>query len=157
MDENLPEFPNRQELLLAGETASNMRSAMLWSKFIAIIGLVTTGMWFVLSIIFLFSPMGFLYDYMPDDVVLGMMSGTGHIVGIVYLIIAAVKFFLSFFLFMASVKIKRSIDHGENLTLLQGTRNLKYYFQMQGILYIVSIGFTLIGFMMLFIFIAAFI
>lgn len=147
MEENLPEFENREELILADKAALNMRSAMVWAKFLAILGFVMTGMLFILSVLLLLNPAMFMSQD-PDILSLTSLEYAmpgRRIMGISYLIMSVVMFFLYYFLFMGSVKIKRSIDFGNRQALLQGTGNLKYYFQMQGILAIIGICFFVLA------------
>lgn len=146
MEENLPEFENRKELIIADEVALNMRSAMVWAKFLAIVGFVITGMLFILSLLFLLNPLMFTSqesDILSITSLEAAMPGR-YVMGITYLIMCVVMFCLYYFLFMGAVKIKRSIDDNERTALVQGTRNLKYFFQVQGIITIISLSIIIL-------------
>lgn len=142
MESNLPEFENRQELIIADETALNLRSAMVWAKFLAIAGFVITGMLFIMSLLLLINPLLFLsqdVDILSLTSLEAAMPGR-HLMGITYLIMCVVMFGIYYFLFMGSAKIKKAIDDNERTALVQGTRNLKYFFQVQGIITIISLS-----------------
>lgn len=132
MEDNLPKFENREQLVISGETAANMRAAMSWAKFMAIVCFVMTGMIFVAAIILLVMG-GSLQYYYPA-------LGGGALLGICYLIVAVIYFFLSYFMYMFAVKTKRAIDNGCMQDLSAGAMNMKYYFKMTGIVTIVTIA-----------------
>ena len=132
MEDNLPKFENREQLVISGETAANMRTAMSWAKFMAIVCFVMTGMIFVAAIILL-AMGGAMQYYYPA-------LGGGALLGICYLVIAVIYFFLSYFMYMFAVKTKRAIDNGSMQDLSAGTMNMKYYFKMTGIVTIVTIA-----------------
>ncbi len=133
MEENLPEFENREELVIKDDAATDLRKAMSWAKFLSIIMFIATGMMFFFSIAcFAFDPgTWFGSDLMPD---------AGGSVGFIYLVITAVYFFLAYFMCQFSVKIKKALAEGNNAALGSGIRNMKYYFQLNGILTIVTLG-----------------
>lgn len=132
MEDNLPKFENREQLVISGETAANMRTAMSWAKFMAIVCFVMTGMIFVAAVILL-AMGGAMQYYYPA-------LGGGALLGICYLVIAVIYFFLSYFMYMFAVKTKRAIDNGCMQDLSAGTMNMKYYFKMTGIVTIVTIA-----------------
>lgn len=132
MEDNLPKFENREQLVISGETAANMRTAMSWAKFMAIVCFVMTGMIFVAAVILL-AMGGAMQYYYPA-------LGGGALLGICYLVIAVIYFFLSYFMYMFAVKTKRAIDNGCMQDLSSGTMNMKYYFKMTGIVTIVTIA-----------------
>ena len=78
MEDNLPKFENREQLVISGEIAANMRAAMSWAKFMAIVCFVMTGMIFVAAIILLVMG-GSLQYYYPA-------LGGGALLGICYLV-----------------------------------------------------------------------
>lgn len=132
MEDNLPKFENREQLVISGETAANMRTAMSWAKFMAIVCFVMTGMIFVAAVILL-AMGGAMQYYYPA-------LGGSALLGICYLVIAVIYFFLSYFMYMFAVKTKRAIDNGCMQDLSAGTMNMKYYFKMTGIVTIVTIA-----------------
>ena len=132
MEDNLAKFEYREQLVISGETAANMRTAMSWAKFMAIVCFVMTGMIFVAAIILL-AMGGAMQYYYPA-------LGGGALLGICYLVIAVIYFFLSYFMYMFAVKTKRAIDNGCMQDLSAGTMNMKYYFKMTGIVTIVTIA-----------------
>jgi len=64
--------------------------------------------------------------------------------GGVYLAVTVIYFFLSYFMYMFSVKIKRAIADGDKAAFGSGIRNMKYYFQLGGILTIVALGLVVL-------------
>ena len=131
MEENLPKFENREELVVNSDMAIDLRKAMSWAKFIG------TGMMFLLSIVcFAVDPS----TWFDND----MEPGAGGILGGVYLAVTVIYFFLSYFMYMFSVKIKRAIADGDKAAFGSGIRNMKYYFQLGGILTIVALGLVVL-------------
>lgn len=149
MEDNLPKFENREQLVISGETAANMRAAMSWAKFMAIVCFVMTGMIFVAAIILLAMGSSMQYYYPA-------LGGGGALVGICYLIVAVIYFFLSYFMYIFAVKTKRAIDNGCMQDLSAGAMNMKYYFKMTGIVTIVTIAVVVLMILFAVIGIAAF-
>lgn len=133
MEENLPEFENREELVIKDDAATDLRKAMSWAKFLSIIMFIATGMMFFFSIACFAFDLG---TWFGSD----LMPGAGGLVGFIYLVITAVYFFLAYFMYQFSVKIKKALAEGNNAALGSGIRNMKYYFQLTGILTIVTLG-----------------
>ena len=129
MEENLPKFENREELVVNSDMAIDLRKAMSWAKFLSIMMFIGTGMMFLLSIV-----------WFDND----MEPGAGGILGGVYLAVTVIYFFLSYFMYMFSVKIKRAIADGDKAAFGSGIRNMKYYFQLGGILTIVALGLVVL-------------
>ena len=106
MEENLPKFENREELVVNSDMAIDLRKAMSWAKFLSIMMFIGTGMMFLLSIVcFAVDPS----TWFDND----MEPGAGGILGGVYLAVTVIYFFLSYFMYMFSVKIKRAIADGD--------------------------------------------
>lgn len=133
MEENLPEFENREELVIKDDAATDLRKAMSWAKFLSIIMFIAAGMMFFFSIACFAFDLG---TWFGSD----LMPGAGGLVGFIYLVITAVYFFLAYFMYQFSVKIKKALAEGNNAALGSGIRNMKYYFQLTGILTIVTLG-----------------
>ena len=51
MEENLPKFENREELVVNSDMAIDLRKAMSWAKFLSIMMFIGTGMMLLLSIV----------------------------------------------------------------------------------------------------------
>lgn len=136
MEENLPNFENREQLVISGDIAANLRTAMSWAKFMGIICFVMTGMMLVAAIILLAMGSSLQYYYPA--------LGGGAVLGICYLVIAVVYFFISYFMYMFAVKTKRAIDNGCMQDLAAGALNMKYYFKMTGIVNIVALAFAVL-------------
>ena len=137
MEENLPKFENREELVVNSDVAIDLRKAMSWAKFLSIMMFIGTGMMFLLSIVcFAVDPS----TWFDND----MEPGAGGILGGVYLAVTVIYFFLSYFMYMFSVEIKRAIADGDKAAFGSGIRNMKYYFQLGGILTIVALGLVVL-------------
>ena len=114
MEENLPKFENREELVVNSDMAIDLRKAMSWAKFLSIMMFIGTGMMFLLSIVcFAVDPS----TWFDND----MEPGAGGILGGVYLAVTVIYFFLSYFMYMFSVKIKRAIADGDKAAAVSGT------------------------------------
>ena len=132
---NLPEFENKEQLVLSGRSAANLRSAMVWGKFLGIMLFVAAGAMAVVAIV-CFS--------MPYDI-FSMMAAGSAVAGVVYLIGAILYFFMGYFLYVGASKIKKAIDEGSNTALEAGTGNLKNYFCFYGVLTIVALAIVVVG------------
>lgn len=137
MEENLPKFENREELVVNSDVAVDLRKAMSWAKFLSIMMFIGTGMMFLLAIAcFAIDPS----TWFDSD----MAPGAGGIMGGVYLAVTVIYFFLSYFMYMFSVRIKRAIAEGDKAAFGSGIRNMKYYFQFSGILTIVALSLVVL-------------
>lgn len=141
----LPDFEKNKELKLNAIAIENIRQAMWWARFMAIVGFFVTGILTVIALgcliggaawgaalNSLFAPgYGYGYDY---------MGGPFLLVGIAYLIIAVISFFQAYFLFTAADKVRRALLVGDETLLAQGMMNLKRYFQLVGILTLIGVA-----------------
>lgn len=85
MEENLPKFENREELVVNSDMAIDLRKAMSWAKFLSIMMFIGTGMMFLLSIVcFAVDPS----TWFDND----MEPGAGGILGGVYLAVTVIYF-----------------------------------------------------------------
>ncbi len=133
MEDNLPKFENREELLINGEIGADLRKAMSWAKFLSIVMFVGTGMVFLCAIVcFALDPSSWLDS--------AMLPGMGKILGGLYLVISVVYFFLAYFMYMFANKLRKAVTCGDVTALGCGVRNMKYYFQFYGILTIVALA-----------------
>lgn len=146
MEETLPQFSNLRNLNVNSEVANHLRPAMCWAKIIAIFGFVSSGIAFASAIVLMFlaelvlGPVGWIYRS-------GML-----VTGIVCLCIAAVQFIACFCLLNASNSIKKAIVSGDNSLFVNGSRNLKTFFMISGIMTIISWVFAITYIILVFVF-----
>lgn len=142
----LPDFEKDKELKLNAIAIENIRQAMWWARFMAIVGFFVTGILTVIALgcliggaawghamssLFMQGYGSYGYDYMGAPFVF---------VGIAYLVIAVISFFQAYFLFTAAEKVRRALPIGDETLLAQGMMNMKRYFQLVGILTLVGVA-----------------
>jgi hypothetical protein len=107
-----------------------------WANFLAIVGFVLSC---IIAIVALFA--GTLLGSMSQSFGnSGSMIGAGFIT-FIYLIIAAVYFFMSLFLFRFASKMKTALYSNDQEHLNNSFMNLKNLYKLMGILTIVYLGF----------------
>ena len=112
-----------------------------WASFLGIVGFVLSG---ILAIFALFA--GTLLGSMSRGFgSSGSMIGAGFIT-FIYLIIAAVYFFMSLFLYRFASKMKTALYSNDQENLNNSLMNLKSLYKMMGILTIIYLCFIALAF-----------
>lgn len=111
-----------------------------WAKFLSILGFIGLGFMMIASIIMLFA--GSMIDSYSNS---SNPLGAG-IVGIIYLVMAALYFFPILYLFKSSVSLKNGILSNDEMTLTDGFQNLKSHYKFIGIFTIVIISLYILIF-----------
>jgi hypothetical protein len=122
--------------LQVDETASkNLSDVARWAKFLSIVGFVSITLMAICVIAFQSRIVEALSEILPG---LGTDSGLALI--ITTLVIVAIIFgILLYFLFRASILIKRGIETKNQEAFNKGLASLKAYFTMYGVLAILTL------------------
>lgn len=133
------------ELEVDNEASANLTEVSKWGKFLAIIVLVALGM-IVLLVAFIWSKLGTLLsttDDMPPEAV----SVTKVMIVIALLIGGAIVGVLMSFLIKGANQVRYGVVNKDQVIFNSGLANLKNYFVMSGILGILGLLFSLLGFL----------
>jgi hypothetical protein len=110
-----------------------------WGNFLSILGFIFTGI-FVLVALFAGALIGGLNSPYGG----GAIMGAGFIT-VVYLIIAAVNFFMALFLYRFASKMKAALYSNDQDTLNASFLNLKNLYKLIGILAIIYLAFIVLA------------
>ncbi len=128
--------------LQVDETASyHLRETARWCKFLGIAGMIISILIALVGIFvgFLFNSMSSRYGSGPANLI-----GSGFI-SIFYLIIAAITFFTSIFLFFFGSKMKTALQILNQETFNEALLNQKRYYRIIGIITIIYLSFIALG------------
>ena len=133
------------ELLIDNISQTHLKETAMWTKFLAITGFVL-GILIAVGAVFIGTMFNKLSGGLPGGKEMGTMAG--GMIMVVYLFVAAIAFFMSFFLFKFSVKMQTALKANDQETLNLSFQNLKNYYRFAGIitiLYLVILLLALIG------------
>ena len=126
--------------LQVDETASkNLSDAARWAKFFSIVAFVCIGLAVIFILAFQSKIADALSEILPG---LSTEGGMGFLIAVV-VISAVIVGVLMYFLFRASILIRRGIETKNQETFNSGLASLKAYFTMYGILAILSLVSTI--------------
>lgn len=134
LDKNL--FENS---FLSEEAKDYLKETAKWSRFLSILGFIALALLFV----FAFS-MGALiskFSQLPGGENIGMVaSQIGTLLTVVYVIMAIIYFFPTYYLFQFSVKMLNALKSTDSTQLTSSFKNLKSMFKFWGVFSIIIIG-----------------
>jgi hypothetical protein len=133
------------ELEVDNEASANLTEVSKWGKFLAIIVLVALGM-IVLLVAFIWSKLGTLLST-TDDMPAEAVSVTKVMIVIALLIGGAIVGVLMSFLIKGANQVRYGVVNKDQVIFNSGLANLKNYFVMSGILGILGLLFSLLGFL----------
>jgi Family of unknown function (DUF5362) len=129
------------ELQIDTTSQSYLLETAKWGTFLSILGFIMTGIIALIAIFIstIFNSMtrGFGGAAMP-------LMGTTFIT-VFYLIIAVVNFFMSFYLFKFSSKMKAALYANDQDSLNESFKNQRSMFRLIGILTIIYLGFIILA------------
>ena len=120
--------------------AQHLRGFTSWAKFLSIIGFIICG----IIAIFAFFAGTIIASLSPNTDMAPVTAGLGVMLTVIYLILAAVYFIPTLFLFQSATKLRDAIASTDQDLLNAGLGKLKASFQFWGILTIIIIGFYLL-------------
>ncbi|MCK4569977.1 MAG: hypothetical protein KAT76_06780 [Bacteroidales bacterium] len=124
---------DEQGMNLSPYAMSNLRVAATWAKFLAIVGFVMIGIIVILGIIFLVGSADLSSGYYAPD------PGFFISMGVVYLLIAVVFFFPTYYLLKFAGKMKLALNTRNELSLDDAAKFMRMYYKYVGILTIIII------------------
>jgi hypothetical protein len=129
------------ELQIDSTSQSYLAETAKWGTFLSILGFIMSG---ILALIAIF--IGTIFSSMTrgfGGAALPLMGTT--FITIFYLIIAVVNFFMSFFLFKFSSKMKAALYANDQESLNESFKNQRSMFRLIGILTIIYVGFIILA------------
>ena len=141
---NLPLDSDINTLELTPASRNFLLETAKWSKFLSIVGFV-----FLVILIIAAFGIGFFFNSMSSE--FDEFGGAGGMIGgtaitVLYLFMALIYFFPTYYLFQFSVKTTRAINASNTIELTDGLENLKSCFKYWGILMVIILGFYALGF-----------
>jgi len=133
--------------LLTPESKNHLSSAGTWAKLMGILGFVFTAFIFIMALVMILGG-NFLGNFMARDSEVEMpdgLAGMGAFAGLLYLVIGAIYFLISWWTYRFGNEIKYGLTTHSPEHLTSAFNNLKNYFQAYGILSLIAICFMLIG------------
>jgi hypothetical protein len=137
MDDNQNLLNN--ELQIDPTAAMHLKEAAMWARFLGIVGFIVAGL---LTIVALFA--GTIFTALMRTNPYGSASITGGVGGfitVVYLIIAAIAFFLALLMFRFGSRTKVALLTNDQSSLNGGFSSLKILLRVYGIVTIIYLGF----------------
>ncbi len=130
------------ELLIDSMSQVHLKETAMWAKFLAIAGFIISIL-IAIGAVFAGTMFNKLTAGMPGGSKGGMM--TGGVIMVMYLLIAAVAFFMSLFLFRFGVKMKVALITNDQESLNLSFQNLKVYYRFAGIITIIYLVILLLA------------
>lgn len=115
-----------EDLQVDAIAVSHLKETAMWCKFLGIVGLVISV---ILGVFSLFA--GTLLQSASGGV---MPTGSGFTLTVVYLIIAAVYFFLSLYMFRFATNMKQALLTIDQNTFNSALLNLKLAYRIMGVI-----------------------
>jgi hypothetical protein len=150
---NNTEFVVEQpELVITNDAKYYLHTAARWANFLGILGFIITGFtvlsalyWLVMgsTLSTIASGQGAENASPYASAIVSMMGSIG---GIVLLLYAIVIFFISFYLVRFAGGTKKAVLYGVVTDLTKGIEGLKSFFKLWGIISIVAIALSVLGF-----------
>jgi len=128
-----------KDLQLLEESKLYVSSMGKWMKFFAILGCIGAGFLVIVAII-----MATVGSYIPLDKDFGLGGIGMRMVGIIYLVIAAVYIFPIIYLFRASAAARLAVECNDNVQMTEFLKNNKSFWKFCGILTIVMFCFYIV-------------
>jgi hypothetical protein len=158
MDTTNTEFQVEQpELVVTNDAKYYLNTAARWANFLGILGFIFTGFTVLsaLSWLVMGGAMTAMSSQQPESMppiygaFMSIMSSVGSIVFLIY---AVVLFFFSFYLVRFAGSTKRAVLYGSAVDLAKGLQGLKSFFKLWGIVSIIVIALSVLGFIGLILF-----
>ena len=132
------EYENRQ-LVLLPEAEVMLDEARKWGKFLAILGFVFSGFMLLFGVVF-----SFFLDNLPPEAAALIPN---FIITVIYLVLAAIYFFPSLYLYRFAVRAGKAISLKDSSVLSSSFDSLRDCFRYLGILSIIALVLYGIGFL----------
>jgi len=133
------------ELQFTRQAQGFYREASKWATFLSIMGFIATAL-LVLVGLMMFALGDAFGDSMAGNPMAGFM--TGGILGVFYLVFAALNFFPALYMYKFASKTREALYNNDTNTLTASFENLKSYFKFTGIVVISVIGIYVLIFIL---------
>ena len=127
-----------QDLHIDAASHSHLKETAMWAKLLAIVGFVLSVL---MGILALFA--GTFMERMSGGI--GDTASTAIMVSIIYLVVAAIYFTMSLFMFRFSVKMKTALMTTDQENFNVSLYNLKIVYRITGIIVIVYLAILAIA------------
>ena len=124
------------DLQVDSMAVTHLKETAMWAKFLGIVGLVIS----IIIAIFSFFAGTFIETYSRGQAM--MPLGTGITLTVVYLIFAAIYFFLSLFLFRFATKMKQALLATDQDSFNTALYNLKLSYRIMGAITAIYLAFV---------------
>ncbi len=132
MENTIDQSETNGTIMINEEVRNYLLETSKWGKFMAIVGYVGMGLLVLLAIV-----MTVGISAMSSLARTGFPMG---IIGVVYIVLAAVYYFPVTYLYKFSVQMKQGLTSGEESSVISGFQNLKSLFKFMGIMLVVIIS-----------------
>ena len=132
------------ELMIDTITHSHLKETAMWAKFLAIAGFVMS-IFIAIAAVFAGTMFNKLSAGLPGGGAGGINMMAGGMIMIVYLIVAAVAFFMSLFLFKFGNKMQTALKVHDQENFNLSFQNLKVYYRFAGIITIIYLAIVLLA------------
>lgn len=132
--------------LLTPESKNHLSQSGKWAKVVGIIGMIFSCLMGLMSVLFIFgmqSLSGYLNPLATEEGLPG--GGSLALVGILYLGMAAVYFFMSWCAYRFGSFINSGLHFNSADGLTNAFKNLKNYFTIQGVILIAAIAMSILA------------
>lgn len=129
------------DLIVDSAISAHLKETAVWGKFLGVIGFVYSG----------FAVLGAIFAASMFAKLTGNATGSsngllrGGMVGIIYLGLAGIIFFMSMYLFRFAKNIQIALKINDQETLVTSFQSLKVYFRFAGIITVVALIITVLG------------
>jgi hypothetical protein len=119
-----------------------LKGASGWMRFMGIMGFISCGFTVLSGLFMFFLPALFmrLHELDVEELVYNLPGVFGAFGGILYILMAAIVFFLALFLYKAGTKIRDYTRTGADSDLEEALRNNRAFWKFFGIITIISIA-----------------
>ncbi|MEP7322467.1 MAG: hypothetical protein ABI761_11130, partial [Saprospiraceae bacterium] len=133
---------DQDQELLSVDSKNHLVVAGSWARFIGIMGFVFTAFFGLLSILLITggpSMMSMIAAANPEASSSGFLKGSTVFIGLLYLIITAIYFVISWWTFKFGNEIKQGLRENDPDIVTSSFGNLKNYFQAYGVLTLIAV------------------
>lgn len=133
--------------LITPESKNHLSTAGTWAKLLGIAGFIVTGFIILMALAMIMGG-SFMTSMMASasaEELPAEFAGMGAFVGMLYLVIGAIYFLLSWWTYRFGTEIKYGLTSSSPEHLQSAFNNLKNYFQAFGILSLIALGFMMLG------------
>jgi hypothetical protein len=130
------DYLSEMELSVNGTVRNHLQTTAKWGKFLGILGFIFTGLLVIGSLI-----MGTMLSSFGGSELGGIFALGSGMLTFVYILLAAVYFIPSLFLYNFSTSTQRSLRSNEQMDFEKAFHNLSRLYQFFGIFTVVIISF----------------